>query len=74
MSRISLIDQADLPEDLRLLMGRRAGDFIRAFAHQPDLLRSFIAFYNPLRDTGLLDPVLKEVVRIRIAQLNGCRF
>ncbi len=74
MSRISLIDEADLPDDLRRLMGRRAGEFVRAFAHQPDLLRSFLAFYNPLRDTGLLDPVLKETVRIRIAQLNGCRF
>lgn len=74
MSRISLIDPADLPEDLRPLMGGRAGEFIQAFAHRPDVLRAFLAFYNPLRDSGLIDPVLKETVRIRIAQLNGCQF
>lgn len=74
MSRIPLIDPDNLPADLRPLMGGRAGEFIRAFAHQPDVLRSFLAFYNPLRDSGLLDPVLKETVRIRIAQLNGCQF
>lgn len=74
MARISLIDPADLPEDLRPLMGSKAGEFIQAFAHRPDLLRSFLAYYNPLRDSGLLDPVLKETVRIRVAQLNNCAF
>lgn len=74
MARISLIDPADLPEDLRPLMGGKAGEFIQAFAHRPEMLRSFLAFYNPLRDGGLLDPVLKETVRIRVAQLNNCRF
>lgn len=67
MSRLPLIDPVALPDDLRPLMGRRAGEFIQAFAHHPDLLRSFLAYYNPLRDTGLLDPILKETVRIRVA-------
>lgn len=74
MSHIPLIDPDNLPADLRPMMGGRAGEFIRAFAHQPDVLRSFLTFYNPLRDRGRLDPVLKETVRIRIAQLNGCQF
>ncbi len=74
MPRIRLIDADDLPEDLRPLMGNRAGEFIQAFAHQPEVLRSFLAFYNPLRDSGLIDPILKETVRIRVAQLNGCQF
>ena len=74
MARIHLVDPDKLPPDLHSMMGSRAGEFIQAFAHRPEVLRSFLAFYNPLRDSGLIDPVLKETVRIRVAQLNGCAF
>lgn len=45
----------------------------RAFASHPRLLEDYLSFYYPYHSGGLLEPRLKELVRLRIATLNGCQ-
>ena len=48
----------------------------RAFAAHPDILERYLAFYYPFHasDAGsVLDSRIKELVRLRIATLNGCK-
>lgn len=81
MSRIPLFEAEELPEPLRQLHDLYDGDWTvqhtaRAFAHHPDLAQSYLAWYWPWHTgegAGLLDPRVKELCRLRIAELNGCR-
>lgn len=48
----------------------------RAFAAAPGLLEDYLGFYYPWHrgeGAGKLEPRLKELVRLRIATLNGCK-
>lgn len=46
----------------------------RAFAGQPRLLEEYLTFYYPWHsEKGVITPRMKELVRLHIATLNGCR-
>jgi alkylhydroperoxidase family enzyme len=45
-----------------------------ALAHQPELLAAFTRIYGTLWSHGVLDPVSKEMARLRNARLVDCRF
>ena len=60
------------PEIARLM--RASGDeMFGVYGHAPDAFRAFLAFYRPLKYGGRLPFALKELVRLRIAALNGCQ-
>jgi len=44
----------------------------RVFGLRPDLYDAFRAFYAVFWERGLLDPVVLELCRVRVAQLLGC--
>jgi alkylhydroperoxidase family enzyme len=46
----------------------------RTYARNPAVLKALTAFRATLVREGTLDPVLRELVRLRIAALNGCRY
>jgi AhpD family alkylhydroperoxidase len=48
--------------------------FLRMLNHRADLVPAFFDFYIRLRNDGLLPAKLKELVRLRIARLNTCRY
>ena len=48
--------------------------FLRMLNHRADLVPAFFDFYIRLRNDGLLPAKLKELVRLRIAGLNTCRY
>lgn len=82
MSRLPLADPQNLSPFLKAMHdGAGAGDWstrhcARAFAAHPDILESYLAFYYPFHasDPGsVLESRIKELVRLRIATLNGCR-
>jgi alkylhydroperoxidase family enzyme len=43
-------------------------------AHQPELLHAFLRLYGTLWSRGVLDPVTKEVVRLRNARITDCGY
>ena len=77
MSRLSLVPVEQLTGTLRATADAliRRGESpapAQVLGHRPDLFESYFAFYVPLRDKGIVERRLKELVRLRIAQLNDC--
>ena len=46
----------------------------RTYAKNPAVLKALTAFRATLAKEGTLDPVLRELVRLKIANLNACRY
>ena len=46
----------------------------RTYARNPAVLKALGVFRATLAREGTLDPVLRELVRIKIAGLNACRY
>jgi alkylhydroperoxidase family enzyme len=77
--RIPLLDVADLHPDLQANLEKwqaAGGDpnFYRLFGRLPDRLTPFVQFYSPLVRKGLVEHRTKELVRLRLAQLNDCHY
>lgn len=77
MSRLSILANEQLPPDLRgqAQAADNAGQnstVLRVLGHRPEMVESYFKFYYPLHNGGVVDPALKELVRLRIASLNQC--
>lgn len=46
----------------------------RTYARNPAVLKALTAFRAALVRDGSLDPALRELVRLKIAALNACRY
>lgn len=77
MSRVSLLENTDLPADQREQVRQieeAGGDasVLRATAHRADMFSQYFQFYYPAHEGGVVEPELKELVRLKIARLNDC--
>jgi alkylhydroperoxidase family enzyme len=46
----------------------------RTYARNPAVVKALAAFRGALAREGTIDPVIRELVRIKIAGLNACRY
>ena len=46
----------------------------RTYARNPTVVKALAAFRGTLVREGTIDPVIRELVRIKIAGLNACRY
>jgi hypothetical protein len=46
----------------------------RTYAKNPGVLKALTAFRTALAREGTIDPVIRELVRLKIAGLNACRY
>ena len=46
----------------------------RTYAKNPTVVKALAAFRGTLAREGTIDPVTRELVRLKIASLNGCRY
>lgn len=67
---IRLATDDELPEGLR----GRGDNFTRVFGHNAELFQRWNEWYRPLIRDGAVSARLKEMVRLRVAQLNACDF
>ncbi len=51
-----------------------SGDLVRVFGHAPDVFARWTDWYRAIIADGAVDSRLKEIVRLRVAQLNECVF
>ncbi|MFQ5990767.1 MAG: hypothetical protein ACE5K9_12715 [Candidatus Methylomirabilales bacterium] len=77
--RIPMVDVQQLDDELKVIVAKwqaLGGDpnFIRTFGRLPDTLKRFLPFYSPLARKGLIEFRTKELVRLRLAQLNECHY
>jgi AhpD family alkylhydroperoxidase len=54
-------------------MGSDTG-LLRMLNYRADLVPAFFDFYIRMRNDGLVSAKLKELVRLRLARLNTCRY
>jgi hypothetical protein len=74
-----MIDRERLDPELKAMLEKWEADggdpnFVRTFGRLPERLRRFVEFYSPLVRKGLVEHRTKELVRLRLAQLNGCHY
>ena len=46
----------------------------RVYAHTPGILRAVKALGKAIADCGHIEPQLRMLVNVRVAQINGCPF
>ena len=77
MARIRLIPTEELTPGLRRIAKdaeahRLNPAIFQAAGNLSQCFEAFWSFYSPLKLEGLLDSRLKELVRLKIADLNQC--
>ena len=79
MARIEPLGIHEVDDEIRHLCEeseRQSGTSAstRTYARNPGVLKALTAYRAALAREGTIDPVLRELVRIKIAGLNACRF
>jgi len=79
MARIEPLDIHEVDDEIRHLCEdaeRQTGTSAspRTYAKNPAVFKALAAFRARLAREGTVDPVLRELVRIKIAALNNCRY
>jgi alkylhydroperoxidase family enzyme len=79
MARIEPLDIHEVDDDIRHACeeaerqtGTSAGP--RTYAKNPAVMKALGAFRAALAREGTIDPVLRELIRIKIAGLNACHY
>ena len=79
MARIEPLGIHEVDEDIRHMCEeaeRQSGSSVstRTYAKNPVVLKALAALRGALAKEGSVDPVIRELVRLKIASLNGCRY
>ena len=72
MSQVTDEEIRHLCEDAERQTGTSASP--RTYARNPAAFKALAAFRAALSKESTLDPVLRELVRLKIAGLNRCRY
>jgi alkylhydroperoxidase family enzyme len=74
------IERADAPEAVSRIyealeknLGRVPNTF-KMLAHRPEVLRTFLPFYNAVWAEGTLPQKLKALAAVRTSLINGCEY
>jgi alkylhydroperoxidase family enzyme len=49
-------------------------NMFRTVAHRPELLRTMIAHFRGVMETGTISTKLKELLFVRTSQINHCQY
>ena len=79
MARIEPLGINEVDDEIRHLCAeteRQTGtsSSTRTYARNPGVFKALTAFRTALAREGSIDPVLRELVRLKIAALNACRY
>jgi alkylhydroperoxidase family enzyme len=79
MARIEPLGIHEVDDEIRHLCEeteRQSGTSAstRTYAKNPAVLKALTAFRAALVREGTIDPVIRELVRLKIAGLNACRY
>lgn len=61
---------------LEALFERRGNvpNMFRTVAHRPELLRTMLAHFRVVMEAGSVPAKLKELLAVRVSQLNACHY
>lgn len=73
MSRIPPDDDIEMPEGEAISFSTMSTLF-RTMAHRPELMRQSIQLLETAMRRGTVDPALKELLAVRVSQVNHCFY
>ncbi len=80
MPRISRLDKSQVDADTGAIFDvylKERGNIpnmFRTVAHRPEILRTLIAHFRAIMNTGTVPAKLKELVIVRTSQINRCEY
>ena len=76
MARLRLLERDDAPLLVRRLYREdgSASPLTRSLANAPDVLETFMPFLAQIYSASSIDLRTKELVIVRVSQLNSCRY
>ena len=80
MSRISRLDRSEVTPEMAALYDNvfaqrgNVPNMFRTAAHRPEILRTMIAHFRAVMNTGTVPAKLKELAIVRTSQLNHCEY
>ena len=78
--RISRVKTDEAPESIRPVlegMYQQRGNvpnMFRSAAHRPELLETMIRHFRTVMETGTVSTKLKELLAVRVSQINNCHY
>lgn len=78
--RITRIQSDQAPAELQPIyqaMYAQRGNvpnMFRTAAHRPELMRTMVAHFRCVMETGTVPVPLKELLAVRVSQLNACEY
>lgn len=79
MARLRALDLREVDDAIRAICAdaeRQTGTSMsaRTLAHHPELVKANAAFRKALAKAAVVEAPLKELVRLKLANLNACRY
>ena len=78
--RISRLDKTQVDADAQAVFEdflRERGNIpnmFRTVAHRPEIMRTMVAHFRAVMNTGTVPKKLKELVIVRTSQINNCEY
>ena len=78
--RISRLDKAQVDAESGALYDHylqargNVPNMFRTVAHRPQILRTLVAHFRAVMETGTVPAKLKELVIVRTSQMNTCEY
>ena len=73
MSRIPPVEDVPFPQDESLPFGSMSTLF-RTMGHRPELMQQSMQLLQTAMRGGTVDPRLKELLAVRVSQVNHCFY
>ena len=78
--RVTRLDKSEVDQetgsiyDTYLKERGNVPNMFRTVAHRPEILRTMIAHFRAVMNTGTVPAKLKELLIVRVSQLNHCEY
>jgi alkylhydroperoxidase family enzyme len=80
MPRISRLDRSQVTDEVAAIYDQfmkvrgNIPNMFRTVAHRPEILKTMIAHFRAVMETGTVSAKLKELVITRTSQINRCEY
>jgi alkylhydroperoxidase family enzyme len=80
MPRISPLDKSQVSPEVAAIFDHfmkvrgNIPNMFRTVAHRPELLKTMIAHFRAVMETGTVSTKLKELLFVRTSQINRCEY
>ena len=78
--RIKRLDRTQVDQDTAAIFDTylkergNVPNMFRTVAHRPEFLRTMIAHFRTVMNTGTVPTKMKELLTVRVSQINHCEY